>query len=414
MKLLKGSRTAEVAPVAIVKSEGLLTLIQQVVATIPGFPMAVRAEQKPLVAAEYSDLSRVNVLLLEADLNDPEAGARLEKLAARTESQCTLVIIAHNVDSRTTRRLFRAGAGDVLSFPVSSDELTTSLISALAPREGQKSQDHTGQIISVQKCGGGVGATMLVVNLGQLLSGIDSHPEGAFARVLLLDLDPQFGNMASVTHCEPRSSILQLIEAGDRLDATLFQAAVHPLGANLDILAAPEAILPFSALSPEFIKRLLDVAIASYDYVVIDHPQNWGGQTHPVFSRSEVIMLVMEANVEHANRAQAILSGLVELQLDTSNTMVVINKTLGLLHSDRTRRIEKVLQRPLETIPNREKLHRSAREQSRFVSTIPGAQSQTKALIKILRTAAEIKSALHGVNAVNSGSTEDKSVSEAM
>lgn len=414
MKLFKGGKTEDPMPIAVVSSQGLQTLVQQVVATMPGFPMSVLSETNPVSAAENLDLTKTNVLLVEADLSEQGVSERLEDLSKKAGQSCTLVIVAHNVDSRTTRKLFRAGAADVLSFPVSPEDLTTSLVMALAPRSAPVQRSSIGKIISVQKCGGGVGATMLVANLGLLLSQDKDSTSDASAKILLIDLDPQFGNLASVTHCEPRASILQLIEAGNRLDQTLFEAATQPVSAGLDLLPAPQEILPFSALSPDFVSRLLDIAVASYDYVVIDHPQNWGGQSHPVFSRSDLTILAMEANVEHADRAQAVLAGLTDLGLSISNTLVVINKTLGLQHFDRIQRIEKVLQRPVETIPFKDKIHRPAREQSKFISAIPGAKSQVKSLSKVMQTGLELMSTSRAMDQVTSGAATNSSISGAM
>ncbi|MHA7901443.1 MAG: AAA family ATPase [Henriciella sp.] len=414
MKIFKGLKASEPVPVALVMSDSAVAMIQQVVSTMPGFPMEVRADLNALATAENMELSTVSVLLIEVDLGQMDAVARLEQLAVKSQDHTALIVIAHNLDSRTTRRLFRAGATDVLSFPVSSDELTAALIASLKPRAPRKRTSRSGRIISVQKCGGGVGASMLVANLGQLLSEADDRAGQSVPKVLLLDLDPQFGNLASITHCEPRASILQLIEAGDRLDSTLFQSVVQPLGAHLDLLAAPDEILPLSALSPGFVGRMLEVAAANYDYIIIDHPQNWGGQTEPVFSRSAAIILVMEPNVEHADRARAALNGIRELNLKTDNTLMVINKSLGLLHSDRIGRIEKVLQRPCATIPFQEKVHTPAREQSRFLSTISGSKVQIKALNKVIRAMLDLVQANDQQDIENLDQNEPSSVQEAL
>lgn len=382
MKLFSDAVPAHPDALGLVSSTEFQELLSQVLAKMPGLAMAVNRADDPVSEAEASDVGQIRLLLIEADLDQTEAMLAVESLIMRLSGRVSVIVVAADVKSDATRRLFRAGAADVLGFPLAKEDLTSALMSAIIEDDEQDSSS-AGQVISVQKCGGGVGASMLVANLGHLISETEIPDLSAHPKVLLLDLDPQFGSLATITDTQSPTTLMDLITAGDRLDDVLLRGSVQTLDDQIDLLPAPDDILPFSALSNGFVTRLLKAARTYYDFILIDLPQNWGVQTHEVLSQSDAVILMMEPNVAHTLRAQAILRGLREMSLDTNNTCLVVNKAMGLQHSDRIAHIKKVFERPLETIPFNEKIHRAAREQSKFLSSISGSRSQMKALASI-------------------------------
>src|SRR4029079_8818137 len=126
---------------------------------------------------------------------------------------------ADDVEARIA--FLEAGADDVITTGFARHELEAK-VQALLIRAGRvtpeagRSNPPTGEIVTFFSPKGGVGTTPLAVNTAVLLAGGmpgSSPGTTAGARVLLIDLDLQFGQVATHLNLSPRFDIAGL--AGD-------------------------------------------------------------------------------------------------------------------------------------------------------------------------------------------------------
>ena len=77
-----------------------------------------------------------------------------------------------------------------------------------------------------------------------------------------MDLDVQFGDVAFQLGLRPKLSLLDLLEAGGRLDGALLRATVteHPSG--LKVIASPPDMMPLEGVSSEHVLQIVDLAAA--------------------------------------------------------------------------------------------------------------------------------------------------------
>jgi pilus assembly protein CpaE len=223
------------------------------------------------------------------------------------------------------RSLVRAGAHDVIPLPISVDELEASL--ALLKEELAKRQSvaaaSTGKLVSVVKGVGGVGATALVsqVAIRFVQSEADKSREAC-----LIDLDLQFGDVAFQLGLHPKFSLLDLLEAGPRLDGDLLRATCteHPSG--LKVIAAPADMMPIEGMPTDHLLRIIELARREFDTVFVDLPTNWTNWSLSLVAQSDLVLLITELTVAGLSRAKRQLMLLESQDLGNIDARIVINR----------------------------------------------------------------------------------------
>jgi pilus assembly protein CpaE len=289
-----------------------------------------------------------DALVVEVDLRSSASTETFERLAAATPTRKIIAAVRH-ADPQDVRRLFRAGAADVLTAPFSEAALEAALGEILAPRD---SGDAHGRVITVLRGCGGVGATTVTLNLAALLGRGRGRGKGAPSgkKVAVLDLDLQFGDADLALNLEPRSTVVDVLRAQDRLDARLLQSAMIDHSSGLRLLAAPPRLIPLDALNPGFAGEIISTATQLYDYTFVDLPGGWSDWTLPILRRSSLIVLLAPPTVQGAVGARRVLEALEEADV-TAPSLLALNKMSGVVEAfEKPSRIGKALNRGIDAV----------------------------------------------------------------
>ncbi|MCM4077855.1 AAA family ATPase [Paractinoplanes hotanensis] len=123
-----------------------------------------------------------------------------------------------------------------------------------------------GRIITVFAGKGGCGRSFVAVNLAVALWA------GGARRVLIVDLDLQFGDVAIMLKLPPDRSIAGGIAMAGRLDEPGLRSIVTPYRPGVDALLAPGNPAQGEHVRRELVLEILDVARPHYDFIIIDTP----------------------------------------------------------------------------------------------------------------------------------------------
>ncbi|WP_395398342.1 CpaE family protein [Arthrobacter sp. UC242_113] len=227
-----------------------------------------------LPAGPYDLFAQLNqeqpeVLILGPDLAIEEA----LRLATVLDVQVPnlMVLLVAEPDPTLILQAMRAGVRDVLSpsaDPANLRVLLERACQSFANRHRGEQQDPVesgkGTVIGVFSPKGGVGkttiATNLAVGLGQL----------APMSVVLVDLDLQFGDVASGLYLNPEHTITDAVSPAASQDTLVLKAflTVHP--ASIYALCAPVSPVEADYITPDQITRLLEQLAEEFQYVVVD------------------------------------------------------------------------------------------------------------------------------------------------
>lgn len=273
-----------------------------------------------LNGSEAASLPMPDLLIIEQFTDEPEAIERLEAIAREMPETTVTVFILADPSATELRRLFHAGANDVLSSAITEPELFAAFDAALSDGERIASGARsTGKLISILKTAGGVGATSVAANLARTLQ------EQKAGSIVVVDLDVQFAGLTACLDLKPRLTLIDAVRAGERLDPTLLRSLFTQHESGFQILAGPSEITATDALTPDFMSALTVQLKSEFDVVIFDMPMAWSDWFADVLSHTDLIMPVLQPNVRSADGARRTLDALEDIGLGEHAIQPVIN-----------------------------------------------------------------------------------------
>ncbi|RAK60804.1 hypothetical protein DJ021_13795 [Phenylobacterium hankyongense] len=266
-------------------------------------------------------------VVVEIDLRHHGALDELGALA-RTMPERKIIAAARGADSEDVRRLFRAGAADVLTSPFTLEAVQGALSEVFAMNA--QASGARGTVISVIKAVGGAGATTVALNLAEVLARGDPRRKQPRRSTALLDLDLQFGDTDVALNLQPRSTVLDLLGAESRLDGRFLQSVLTEHRQGLKVLAPAPTLLPLDALASAFAVDILDQSARLHDLTFVDLPGSWADWTPAVLKRSDLIVLVATATVSSVLRTRRTLTALRTAKV-TTPVFFMLNKLSGVV-----------------------------------------------------------------------------------
>ncbi len=243
------------------------TMIEQVASY--HWPGATVVEGGLNAAATYLDNTRAPDLLVVDLGNSEDPLEELLTLADSCEASTQVVALGTVNDLGLYKQFVAAGVADYLVKPLSAEDLETALLAA-AFREQQVIQavdvPH-GKIVVTIGARGGVGATTIATNGAWMLA------EEQKQKVVLVDLDLQFGSTALSLDLVPAGGMIETLRNPDRVDGLFRASALVPKTANFSVLAAEEDLGRDASYSGAGIDRLIEELRRSFDWVWIDIPR---------------------------------------------------------------------------------------------------------------------------------------------
>lgn len=164
------------------------------------------------------------------------------------------------------------------------------------------------RLITFQGLAGGAGGTTLASLLAAEIAA--TNPE---LRVLLIDLDLQFGQIGAYLDLREDGRITDLYSGFSKLDVEAFRACLRPVGERLSLLTAPPEILPLDALDPRKMLKFLNLARQSADVVILDLPHALPDWLDPIWREADLMIWVAEPGIRSSHafrRMKALTEGL--------------------------------------------------------------------------------------------------------
>ena len=200
---------------------------------------------------------------------DPEQAVRLAQTFDEQRPDISVLIVA-KPSTELLKSALRAGARDVISPETPAAELHEAIERAFSASnrssfDGAPEPDDRRVIVTLCPKGG-AGKTTLSTNLALGLA------KAAPGETVILDLDLQFGDVASALGLVPELTFSDATHALDVLDATTLKAHLtsHPDG--LFALCAPLSPTDADRLTVAHVEHVVRLLADSFRYVVVDTP----------------------------------------------------------------------------------------------------------------------------------------------
>jgi pilus assembly protein CpaE len=276
--------------------------------------------------------------------------ATIRKLAASCPDTYVIVTGAGAPPALMSRAV-AAGARGFLIKPYGVDELVSTVREVvenarnIAQARPRAAPAKRGRLLAVYSPKGGVGTTTTAANLAVALAS------KANARVALIDLDLQFGDVGALLDLHSANSIAELI-GHDELGLELIDETFMKHASGLRVLVAPDDLEVVSTIDPDEVIRLLEQLRPFFDYIVCDLWSSFEELTVGVLRAADRVLLVTTPELPALRNLQRVLnSARSDVQLD-DKVLVVANRfpgKTGLSREDMT----KAVGRPIAaTIPS--------------------------------------------------------------
>lgn len=222
----------------------------------------------------------------------------------------------------------RAGISDVLPTDVDLDAIDLmvsrahefALDSATSARPAPSLRRlGPGRTIAITSPKGGVGKTTVACNLAV---GLALQQPGC---VVLVDLDLQFGDVASTLGLQPTYFLEHALARGAARDSVVLTTVLTRHHAGLLVLAAPESPATADEITPDQIGHVLRQLADQYLYVVVDTSPGLLEQTLTVLEEATDVVAVTTMDVSSVRGTRKQLDLLDELGLLPGARQVVVN-----------------------------------------------------------------------------------------
>jgi len=227
----------------------------------------------------------------------------------------------------------RSGARDVVVRGAEPDELRAAIDRALrsarhflpavpqAPTDQRPSGlgSTTGRIITVVSPKGGVGKTTVATNVAV---GLAQRFSGAS---VLVDLDIQFGDVASALDLEPEYYLPDTVQGQARQDPMALKTILTEHNTGLYVICAPDSPIDADSISGDDVGQLLRMLASEFRYVVVDTAPGLSEHTLAALDETTDLILLSSMEVPGVRGLRKELDTLGQLNLRAERRQVVIN-----------------------------------------------------------------------------------------
>ena len=235
---------------------------------------------------------------------------------------CVLIVTEPAPD--TWRKAVAAGVRGVIAPSASDDEWRAHLEGALdvARRRvtGAALAPARPRTITVISPKGGAGKTIVSTNLAV---GLALRAPG---KVVLIDLDLQFGDVAYALGLTPQHTIADAVSALEDLDATTLKVFLTRHQSGLYVLCAPAEPAEAEEVTTTATCAILRLLAAEFRYVVVDTSSGLGEHTLAALELSTDIVLVSDMDVPSVRNLRKALDALDLLGMRASQRHFVLNR----------------------------------------------------------------------------------------
>ena len=258
---------------------------------------------------------------LLVDIGPTNDVAGLEQLLSGLRQSTRVIVLTEGVAEAVVRRLVRLQITDWLTRDATASDLTQAMEHVFAPAPATAVR-RGASCVGFMSAIGGAGSSTLVL---AALPVIAKQKSMSLQSMCVVDLDFQSSAVCDYLDAAPNLQLAEIVAAPDRLDGHLLDIMLtrHPKG--FSILAASGGTAA-GTITTDVVGRLLDLAAAKFEYVVVDVPRAWSPWTRNVVRGLDDFRIVTELTVVGLRQARR-LADVVEAECAMSLAgAVIVNK----------------------------------------------------------------------------------------
>ncbi len=277
--------------------------------------------------ADFSAQADTAADLLILDLGEQGSDQMLVHWAGIPGERPPMIVVGPADDAQLMRHAMQAGARDYLAHPVPGDELPSAVRQVLSQlRQPGTEIVGRGRLTAVVNAKGGSGASVIAANLAHILTAFLER------ETAVLDMDLQFGALPLSFDLQTRHNVVDVIGAVEQLDPVALRGYMTRHQSGLDVLGSmsDQLVMPWEVSSAD-VRKLLELAVQTYDHVVADLSRDINPVTGVVLGSADRVLVVMQQSFAHLRDAKRMFELLRNyLGVPSQKLTLVVNR-----HTDR-------------------------------------------------------------------------------
>ncbi|HEY2704688.1 MAG TPA: response regulator [Candidatus Dormibacteraeota bacterium] len=274
------------------------------------------------------------------DVNMPQLdGIQATELLAQEVPGSPVIIMSVQGERDYIRRAMQAGAREFLIKPFSGDELIASIrrvhlleqkkgnylakaAATSTPAGGTVTQEvRRGEVFLVFSGKGGVGKSIIASNLAIAL-GMETG-----ARVALVDLDLQFGDIGVLLNLDHSRSITDLADAAASTDAEFIQDVLANGPEGVQVLLAPISPELADLVTADHLRTIMQELQRTYDFIVVDTASHLAELNLEAIELATRIIVVTALNIPAIKDTKLTLKVLESLNVEPDRILLALNRS---------------------------------------------------------------------------------------
>jgi pilus assembly protein CpaE len=332
-------------------------------------------------AIEETRRLKPDVVLM--DVNMPVLdGIQATEVLAQEVPGSPVIIMSVQGERDYLRRAMQARAREFLIKPFSGDELIASirrvhqleqkkesyLAKAPAAQAGAPAPQRAerGEMFVVFSGKGGIGKSVLSANLAVALAMETG------ARVALVDLDLQFGDVGVLLNLDHSRSITDLTDAPGHVDPEFVQDVLASGPEGVKVLLAPISPELADLVTAEHLRAIVEELRRSFDFIVVDTASHLTELNLEMIEQASKVIVMSALTIPAIKDTKLTLKVLDSLSVDPERILLLLNRSDA--HSDFNKEaVEQNLRFPISLqLPHDPKIvAASVNRGAPFVSTNP-------------------------------------------
>lgn len=262
------------------------------------------------------------------DINMPILNG-LEATEKITNSFPSVIVIIMSVqgESEYLKKAMFHGAKEYIIKPFSYDNLIDTIKityekykdrQVIAVSKEKRKKD--GKVITFFSSKGGVGKSVLSLNTSIALSKEKNM------KILLVDLDLQFGDISILVNKYNQRTILDSVDEGQIDSYEGFKTYVYKYNENLDMLFAPGKPEAAEYIGKDTIEKIIKVVKNHYDLIIVDTGVNYNDNTLYILDISEKVYFISTMEIAALKNTKLGIKVMQSLGYDNKKLKLVINR----------------------------------------------------------------------------------------
>jgi len=268
-----------------------------------------------------------DIILMDINMPEKDGIKATEEISIEMPG-ITIIIMSVQGDSEYLKRAMTAGAREYIIKPFTAEELINAVINTYSIELQRKERlqmpktDHRmkSKVITVFSTKGGVGKTTIACNLAAAMA------QQSEKRVVLLDLDWFFGDVAIHLSIPVKNTISDMIKEMNQLDEDLAEEYLASHFTGVKILPAPARPEYAEYITAAYVEKIIRTLQESYHYVIIDTGQNFNETTLTALDLSEIILFVSTIDLPTIKNVKTGLEVMDSLHYSDNKVKIVLNK----------------------------------------------------------------------------------------